>query len=158
MWVMPLVAAVTLVAVALRRTRWAATSLRVSRWTYGVVMPLSLLYFPIKSGFHVRRVQCEWTFNWSLAIHSLSNYAHLVGFVIFFLVTWAQFPNPKTALWWSLAICLVMGFLIEIAEGATGIHNCRMRDLIPDMTGAAIGALIMIVGRNWRELANHDVA
>ena len=73
---------------------FAALFRRVSRWTYGVIMPMSLLYFPFRSGFRVHAVQCEWTFSLALAVY-------------------------------------VMGFLVEIAEGATGIHHCRMRDLIP---------------------------
>lgn len=126
--------------------------MRASRWSYCVVVPLSLLYFPIKSGFRVRPVQCEWSFNWALAVHSLRNTPHIAMFAIFLLLTWAQLPDTKRALWWSLAACFLMGFLVEIAEGATGIHNCRMRDLIPDMTGAAIGVLIIIVGRYARAL------
>jgi len=150
MWVLPLLAAVTCVAWALRRTRWAQLSMRASRWTYGVVMPLSLLYFPIQAGFRVRPVQCEWTFGWDLAVRSLTNTPHMVMCAVLLILTWAQIPNVKGALWWSLAACLLMGFLVEIAEGATGIHHCRMRDLIPDMTGAAIGALIVIVARYVR--------
>lgn len=121
--------------------------MRASRWTYCIVVPLSLLYFPFKSGFRVRPVACEWTFGWDLAIQSFRNIPHIVMFAVFFLLTWAQLPNKKTAVLWSAVACFVMGFLVEVAEGATGIHNCRMRDLIPDMAGAAVGAVVILVAR-----------
>jgi hypothetical protein len=146
MWPVLIVAAATLTAIALRRTQWAAMSLRVSRWTYSIVLPLSLLYFPIQSGFRIRPVRCEWTFDSALAVHSFGNTPHIVMFTIFFLLSWAQLPNVKRAMVWSFAAAFVMGFLVEIAEGATGIHHCRMRDLIPDMTGAFAGAIIILAG------------
>lgn len=148
----------TCIAWALQRSRWAEVSMGVSRWTYGVVMPLSLLYFPIKSGFRVHPVQCEWTFDWSLAVYPLRNTAHIALFVIFLILTWAQISRVKGALWWCLAASLVMGFMVEIAEGATGIHHCRMRDLIPDMAGAVIGALIVITGGYVRTLMTRHSA
>jgi len=142
----PLVAIVTCIALALRRTRWSETALRASRWTYSIVFPLSLLYFPMKAG-GVRPVQCEWTFNASLAFYSLGNISHMVGFTIFFMLSVAQLPKVKHAMAWSFAACFALGLLVEIAEGATGIHNCRMRDLIPDMAGACIGAIAVLIVR-----------
>lgn len=38
-------------------------------------------------------------------------------------------------------ITLAMGALVEAAEGMTGEGNCRLRDLVPDLAGALIGAL-----------------
>jgi hypothetical protein len=139
------VAAVTCIALALRRTRWSETALRASRLTYSII-PLSLLYFPLKAG-GVRPVECEWTFSAALAVHSLGNIQHLVGFAIFFMLSIAQLPNVKHAMAWSFLACFVMGLLVEIAEGATGIHHCRMRDLIPDMAGACFGAMLVLIVR-----------
>lgn len=146
MWPLTLTAVVTCIALALRRTRWAAAALRASRWTYAIVMPLSLLYFPFKAG-GVRPIECEWTFDASLAVYSLRNVPHIVMFAIFFMLSIAQLPNVRRGAVWSFAACLVMGFLVEIAEGATGIHNCRMRDLIPDMAGAVAGAVTVWIVR-----------
>ncbi|HKR66913.1 MAG TPA: VanZ family protein [Thermoanaerobaculia bacterium] len=146
MWVLPVVAIVTCIAFALRRTKWSDVSLRVSRWTYAILIPLSLLYFPLQSGV-VRPVECEWTFNWRLAIYSLGNYAHIAMFAIFFVLTLAQLRNVRRAMTWSFIACLVMGFLVEIAEGASGVHHCRMRDLIPDMAGASVGFLVVWIAR-----------
>ena len=143
---LPLVVLVTCIALALRRTRWSETALRASRWTYSIVFPLSLLYFPLKAG-GVRPVECEWTFSASLAVHSLGNIQHIVGFAIFFLLSVAQLPNARHAISWSFLACFAMGLLVEIAEGATGIHHCRMRDLIPDMAGACIGAMAVLIVR-----------
>ncbi len=149
--VLPFVAVVTCIALALRRTRWSETALRASRWTYSIVFPLSLLYFPLKAG-GVRPVECEWTFNASLAVYSLRNIPHTVGFAIFFVLSVAQFPNVKHAIAWSFLACFALGFLVEIAEGATGIHHCRMRDLIPDMAGACIGAIAVLIERRLAPL------
>jgi glycopeptide antibiotics resistance protein len=137
---------VTCIALGLRRTRWSKTALRASRWTYSIVFPLSLLYLPMKAG-GVRPVECEWTFNASLALYSLGNLPHMVGFAIFFMLTVAQLPNVKHAMTWSFVASFVLGLLVEIAEGATGIHHCRMRDLIPDMAGALIGAIAVLIIR-----------
>jgi uncharacterized BrkB/YihY/UPF0761 family membrane protein len=120
-WALPVVAVAACIALALRRTRWAEVSLRASRWTYGLVVPLSFLYFTVKSGFRLRPVACEWTFDFALAIHSLRNTPQIVMFAIFFVLSWAQLPNTKRAMAWSFAACFAMGFLVEIAEGATEI-------------------------------------
>lgn len=149
-WVLAIVGLTTCLAVALRASRWADVSLRVSRWTYGVVFPLSLLYFPLQSGFRVRPVRCEWTFDFALAVYSLRNFQHIAMFAVFFLLTMAQLPNVRRAMAWSFGICLLMGFLVEIAEGATNVHHCRMRDLIPDMGGACLGALVIVSSRHIR--------
>jgi len=138
---------VTCIALALRRTPWSDTALRASRWTYSIVFPLSLLYLPLKAG-GMRPVECEWTFSASLAVYSLGNIPHMVGFAIFFMLSVAQIPNVKHAIAWSFVACFALGLLVEIAEGATGIHHCRMRDLLPDMAGACIGAMVVLIV--WR--------
>jgi len=53
---------------------------------------------------------------------------------------------------WSFLACFALGFLVEIAEGATGIHHCRMRDLIPDMAGASLGAIAVLIVRRLAAL------
>jgi hypothetical protein len=142
---------VTCIALALRRTRWSDTALRASRWTYSIVFPLSLLYLPLKAG-GVRPVECEWTFSAALAVYSLGNIPHMVGFAIFFMLSVAQLRNVKLAIAWSFVASFAMGLLVEIAEGATGIHHCRMRDLIPDMAGACIGAMAVLIVRRLAAL------
>jgi hypothetical protein len=76
-----------------------------------------------------------------LAIYSLTNYAHIVLFVLFFLMTSAQFRMshwPGFA--WSALAGITMGILVELAEGVSGNHHCRLRDLIPDAAGIVLGS------------------
>ena len=147
MWPITIAGAVTIAAVLLRRTRWAASSLLVSRITYAAFIIFGLLYFPARTGYRFQPVACEWTFGPALAAHSLTNYAHIVLFVLFFLLTYAQLPDVPKALIWSGAACITMGFLVELAQGVTGAGHCRMRDLIPDGVGALAGAILVIAGR-----------
>jgi hypothetical protein len=141
------------VALSLRGTHWAALSLRASRWTYGAFVVFGLLYFPASVGFHLTQPNCEWTFGLALAVHSLKNYPHIILFTIFFLVTFVQLRNVPKALMWSIAACIAMGLLIELAEGASRNHHCRMRDLIPDAVGALSGTVMVVIWRKVRALA-----
>lgn len=144
------VVVMTLVAVSMRRSRWASLCLLASRCAYGVFVVLGLLYFPAKVGFRLPPFSCEWKFGFALAAHSLTNYPHIILFTLFFLLTYAQLPNVPRALVWSVAACMAMGFLVELAQGATGAGHCRMRDLVPDTVGALTGALLIAIGRKVR--------
>jgi hypothetical protein len=57
-------------------------------------------------------------FDVRLAVYSLANYQHVIGFTIFFILTIAQLRNVKGAVGWAFAACFVLGFLVEMAEGA----------------------------------------
>lgn len=146
---------VTLVAIALRGSRWAELSLRVSRWSYAAFVLFSILYFPYKTGFQLVPPVCEWTFGFELALHSLTNFPHIIMFALFFLLTYAQFPNAPRALVWSALACVAMGLVVELMQGMTGRGHCRMRDLIPDSTGALIGALIVVIGSRASDRRSH---
>ncbi|HEY8163970.1 MAG TPA: hypothetical protein VIF83_00310 [Gemmatimonadaceae bacterium] len=129
-----------------------ALSLLGKRWAYVGFILVGLLYFPIKAGFHLNYPVCELEINTQLAKVSLRNYAHIVQFAVFFILSRAQFrgsPLPSTALAFLAAV--IMGALVEIAEGATGMGHCRARDLIPDSVGALLGLLALIV--IWRPAA-----
>ena len=144
--------ATTAIALLLRRTRWAAQSLFASRVAYTLLIASPFVYFPAKVGFRLTALKCEWTFDSALAVHSLTNYAHIVMFTFFFLLTYAQLPNVRRALAWSAAACFAMGLVVELAQGATGAGNCRMRDLIPDSVGAFVGAIVVLSGRELHRL------
>jgi hypothetical protein len=58
----------------------AVLSLRGARWAYIVFVLLGVLYFPARVGFRLDPQPCELAFNASLAIYSLTNYAHIVLF------------------------------------------------------------------------------
>lgn len=144
---LPIIILTSLAAVLLRRTRWASLSLRISRWTYAVFVPVGLLYFPVRSGFRLSAPRCEWTFDVPLAVYSLRNWQHIAAFTIFFLVTYAQFQNARKAMVWSFIACITTGFLVELSQGVSSVHHCRMRDLIPDTAGAIAGVFLVIAGR-----------
>ncbi|HJQ23271.1 MAG TPA: hypothetical protein VKA60_05105 [Blastocatellia bacterium] len=134
MWLLAAVIRFVLGIVALRGVRWA----------YAAFVVLGLLYFPAKVGFHFEPHPCELRFDLPLAIYSLTNYPHIVLFALFFVMTSAQLRMSSGAAFaWAMAATIVMGALVEIAEGVTGQGHCRLRDLIPDAAGGLIGAVIV---------------
>jgi hypothetical protein len=116
------------------------------RWAYVTYIVVGLLYFPLQVGFQFHPPACQMAINADLALGSLANWGHVVLFGIFFVMTLAQFHRrTPSAFAWSALIVLVMGALVEIAEGATGARNCRLRDLVPDAAGAVL-AMAVIAG------------
>lgn len=79
---------------------------------------------------------------------SLTNYAHIVLFGIFFLFSAfhaiADRTSIRSALTFAAIATVLMGALVELAEGATGSGHCRLRDLIPDGAGIVLGALVFV--------------
>lgn len=128
-------------------------ALRGVRWAYAAFVVLGLLYFPAKVGFRLDPNPCQLAFDIPLAIHSLTNYAHVILFALFFVMTSAQFrTSNRRAFAWSALATLAMGALVEAGQGVTGEGNCRLRDLIPDALGILIGSLIVLLLRRmgWR--------
>ena len=128
-------------------------ALRGVRWAYVTFVVLGLLYFPAKVGFRLDPRPCQLTFDIPLALHSLTNYGHIVLFALFFVMTCAQFRVlNRLAFAWSAAATLVMGALVEVAQGVTGEGNCRSRDLIPDGVGILVGSIIVLLLKRvgWR--------
>jgi len=124
----------------------AFLSLRGLRWAYIAFVVLGLLYFPAKVGFRLNPHPCEFPFDASLAIHSLSNYPHIGLFSLFFIITSAQFRMTTwRAFIFAALLTIAMGALVEVCEGLTGTGNCRTRDLIPDAVGAMVGSVIVLV-------------
>ena len=126
-------------------------SLRGMRWAYVTFVLLGLLYFPASVAFRLNPKPCELIPNIPLAVYSLTNYPHIVLFVLFFLMTSAQFRMSQ---WWGYAwatvACIAMGILVEVAEGISGTHHCRLRDLIPDAAGVVLGAGIVFLWNRMR--------
>ena len=121
-------------------------SLRRVHWAYIIFVLLGLLYFPASVGFRLNPQPCELALNIPLAIYSLTNYAHIILFVLFFLMTSAQFQmHHWPAFAWAALAAIIMGVLVELAEGITGKGHCRLRDLIPDATGIVLGAGIVFL-------------
>lgn len=122
----------------------AILSLRGMLWAYVAFVLLGLLYFPARVGFHLNPTACVLAVDARLALFSLTNYAHIVLFAVFFLMTRTQVRGSGwTRLAWAGVITVIMGILVELAEGMTGRGHCRLRDLIPDTAGAIVGAAIV---------------
>jgi len=131
-------------------------SLRGVRWAYVTFVILGLLYFPASVGFRINPQPCELVPNIPLAVDSLTNYAHIVLFVLFFLMTSAQFRMSQWSGYaWAAVACMTMGMLVELAEGISGTHHCRMRDLIPDAAGVVLGAGIVFL---WNKVRSRPQA
>jgi hypothetical protein len=126
-------------------------SMRRARWAYITFVILGIFYFPASVGFRLNPQPCELAFDMPLAIHSLTNYRHIVLFVLFFLMTSAQFQmsNWQGFAWAALA-ATIMGVLVELAEGITGNGHCRSRDMIPNTVGILLGAVIVLLWNRIR--------
>lgn len=121
-------------------------SLRGIRWAYYSFIAVGLMYFPIRAGFELNPRACQLALDVSLARHSLTNYGHLQLFALFFIITRAQvrMDTPSGFVRAGLAT-VIMGALVEAAQGITGAGNCRLRDLIPDAAGALLGAGLVLL-------------
>jgi VanZ like protein len=149
------------VLAAIVRIALGLLSLRGVRWAYIAFVVLGLLYFPMKVDFRLDPHPCELTFGIALAVHSLTNYAHIVLFALFFVMTSAQFHMSSwRAFAWAALVALAMGALVEIAQGITGQGHCRLRDLIPDTVGALIGAgIVLLLNKiGWRQRPTWSLA
>jgi hypothetical protein len=139
MRILAAVLSVMLVVLALRGVRWAYVSYIV----------LGLAYFPARVGFRFEPRACQLAFGPHLAIDSLTNYAHVVLFGLFFMMSAVHFGGRRWAQRSVLAraglVTLAVGALVELAQGLTGSGNCRLRDLIPDSAGIVVGAVLMIL-------------
>jgi hypothetical protein len=122
-----------------------ALALRGLRWAYVAFIVVALSHFPMQVGFKLAPHACELTFDGQLALYSLRNFAHIVLFACFFVLSRIHFRRLGRAAWtWAAGATLLMGALVEVAEGVTGSGHCRARDLIPDSAGAVLGALVFL--------------
>jgi len=139
---------------AFARLALGLLALRGVRWAYAAFVVLGLLYFPAAVGFRPEPRPCQLAFDLPLAVHSLTNFAHVVLFALFFVMTAAQFREwGRAAFAWSAAATVLMGALVEAAQGLTGEGNCRLRDLIPDSAGVLLGAAVVLLLKRmgwWR--------
>lgn len=122
----------------------AIVAYRRERWAWLCFVALGLLYFPAKAGFQLDPQHCELALDASLALHSLTNYAHMALFAVFYLITDAQLGKRSPAARFALAMLavLAMGAAIELLEALTAHGHCRVRDLVPDAVGGLAGAVL----------------
>jgi len=131
----------------------AVFSLRGVRWAYVLFIVLGLAYFPARVGFRIDPHACQLAFSARLAAFSLTNYAHIVLFALFFVMSSRQFGKQASlgsTLARAVLATLTMGALVELAQGVTGNGNCRLRDLIPDSAGIVLGASTMTLWHRAR--------
>jgi hypothetical protein len=116
------------------------------RWAYFAYIVVGLSYFPLRAGFQFNPQPCELALSVPLAVYSLQNYQHVWRFALFFLMSRAQL---RMRTWPAFGLAglatLVMGALVEIAQGVTGTGNCRLRDLVPDAAGALLAMAILLL-------------
>jgi hypothetical protein len=86
----------------------------------------------------------------------MTNYAHIVLFAVFFVMTTRQLRMNTRAAWFCAGIAtVVMGALVEGAQAVTGSGHCRVRDLVPDAAGALLGAGLVFLWANARSRRRH---
>jgi hypothetical protein len=128
----------------------ALLALRGKRWAYLAFVVLGLLYFPAQTHFRVHVPKCEQLIpTMRLVVLSLHNYAYIALFAGFYWMSWVQFRKTEARVVWALLATLLMGALVEVAEGMTGRGHCRVRDLVPGAAGALGAALLLAV---WSRL------
>src|SRR2546422_2479139 len=128
----------------------ALIALRGKRCAYLTFVLLGLLYFPAQTHFRVHAPNCEQLLpTLHLLVPLLHNYAYIALFAGFYWMSWAQFRTSDARGVWALLATLLVGALVEIAEGMTGRRHCRVQDLVPDAAGA-LGAALLLAG--WSRL------
>src|SRR5205809_1214625 len=130
----------------------ALITLRGKRWAYFAFVVLGLLYFPAQTHFRVHVPKCEQLLpTIQVLVLSLHNYGYIALFAGFYWMSWVQFRRFDARAVWALLATLLVGALVEIAEGMTmtGRGHCRLRDLVPDAAGALGAALLLAV---WSRL------
>ncbi len=129
----------------------ALIALRGKRWAYLVFVVVGLLYFPAQTHFRVHAPKCEQLLpTMQVLVLSLHNYAYIALFAGFYWMSWVQFRRADARGVWALLATLLVGALVEIAEGMTltGRGHCRVRDLVPDAAGA-LGAALLLAVWSW---------
>ena len=128
-------------------------ALRGVRRAYLAFAAFGLAYFPARAGFRLEPHACDLALDAPLAAEAARNGAHVVLFAIFFVMTVAQFPRGRRVdvrtLAWAGAATLVMGALVELAQGVSGQGNCELRDLVPDAAGSAIAAATLALAKRF---------
>lgn len=116
-------------------------------------MLVAVLRIPARVGFRLVAPVCDTRLTLANAGISMTKVPHIVLFAIFFVLTTLQFEQlNQRALRWSLLATVALGVLVELEEGASGTGNCRLTDVLPDITGALIASAAVLgvtMVRDW---------
>ena len=116
------------------------------RWAYIAFVSMSVLAIPARTGFRLQWPSCETVLTAQNIALSLTKYAHVVLFGIFFIMTVAQLRGTYASRFaWAALATLVFGAVIELEQGATRTGNCRARDLSPDALGVLLGIAVVML-------------
>src|SRR2546428_4787258 len=115
----------------------ALLALRGKRWAYLAFVVLGLLYFPAQTHFRVHVPRCEQLIpTMRLVVLSLHNYAYIALFAGFYWMSWVQFRKTEARALWALLATLLVGALVEVAEGMTGRGARRRAESVPAAAAA----------------------
>ena len=116
------------------------------QWLYGAYMLVATARIPARTSFHLTTPACDARLTIQNVALSMTKIPHMVLFGIFFLVTLVQFDRlERRSFAWSLVATLFLGVLVELEEGATRTGNCRITDVLPDLSGALV-AMGLVLG------------
>ena len=137
------------IGTALVFTTLAIASMFKVRFAYVAFVALGVLWMPARAAFRFAPEHCETAMSFALAIHSMTNYKHIVLFGMFAIMTLAQFdPDDRWRFVKLALIALGMTIAVEGEQALLGVGHCRVRDLVPNAAGTVIGACL-IEGIRW---------
>ena len=116
-------------------------------------MLVAVLRIPARVGFRLVTPACDTRLTLANAGRSMTKVPHIALFAIFLVLTALQFDQlNRRALRLSLLATVALGVLVELEEGASRTGNCRLTDVLPDITGSLIATaavLGMTMVRGW---------
>lgn len=120
-------------------------ALRGSRWAYVAYLVFAIGFLPARAGFQLAPFTCELNVSVASALFSLQNGMHIVLSTLVAMMTMAQFKERRgVAAGTAVAVTVALGLIAELEQGAFAQGHCRMRDLVPDLAGAVLGALALV--------------
>lgn len=129
---------------------FAILALRRQRWAYLAFVLLGLAYFAVQPHFRVQLPKCELLLpTTQQLVLSLHNYVWIAIFAGFCWMSWVQFRHADLRAIWTIVVTLLMGALVQVAQGMARGGHCRVRDLVPAAAGALGAAVLLAI---WARL------
>lgn len=112
------------------------------RWVPLVLLAGSAVAFePIRSGFTLADQSCELTAGLQRVVGGIVNPKHLIGYGLIFVAATFALGRGRLA---SAAIgTFIFSALLEVEQTYFTTGHCRARDLIPNIIGIALAALLL---------------